>query len=736
MTPHSAAAVRPEATIGRLCLQFFCFGAFSGFCYIVSQRLFEHNFIIAQALLWVALMAGLPLGAALGVRKSYVSDGQVALALLAGLLWMLAGNMLVASLATAWKWPPPLIAPHLLIFTVESVIGVVIFIPLWIACGLLELRLYQTLSARRALPQCVAYLSCIAGLLAANLLFFVLLPVPSPRWAGLLALAVAVPLGRLSNWRPPRPGWSVGLVLVGLLFMLDQRYLGPQLEFLLPRPSGQRVAHDAWTRYGRFTVLEDREKWIGFYGTIRHWWVARRLMPERAALLYQPGALPLSEVSTATDGLVCLLAPSGATLVVLGAGGGAQVTQALWRDPRVVYAVDIMPPVFPTMVSLGMSSLTDPRVRWAVEDGRRFMQQASERFDLVYLSSTESLAKAVRNLFEPADHLYTVEAIRLYRDRLTPGGFVVIKKFIGFSNDGLLAANYRRTLQAAGFLVRVLRVADQLFLFVGARDADGLARASRLLPAGGTVQEVVSDAETGRVLQDDRPFTASGVYSPSELFSVGIAALVLLAGAGWCMWQFVRVPHAAAAIVCGINYTILLLVLQLMLLFSLQNPLNAAMIGTIMFLSLVGLGAALSRHLPVLWLVAVAGGFVALTARAAGVLVALGVLSALSGSFFPALLNRFRTNTVSLLVLDGFGAVAASVLYLVIPAVWGLRVLLAVVIGVFALTQWLVCRVMAELPSSAVRLPDLLRPLRARTADDPSRRMAESRVPHLPIRAH
>ena len=68
-----------------------------------------------------------------------------------------------------------------------------------------------------------------------------------------------------------------------------------------------------------------------------------------------------------------------------------------------------------------MGAFDDPRVRLVFDDGRRFVEQSEDRYDVVIIDVVDMLDNG------PAQSLYTRQFYELLRGRLRSGGIVVVQ---------------------------------------------------------------------------------------------------------------------------------------------------------------------------------------------------------------------------------------------------------------------------------------------------------------------
>lgn len=115
--------------------------------------------------------------------------------------------------------------------------------------------------------------------------------------------------------------------------------------------------------------------------------------------------------------------PLGRVLIV-GAGSGSDVAIALSRGAQHVDAVEIDPRI----LQIGRERhpnqpYSDPRVRAHVNDGRAFLEQSDETYDLILFALPDSLALVTgASAIRLESYLFTREAIEAARSHLSPGG--------------------------------------------------------------------------------------------------------------------------------------------------------------------------------------------------------------------------------------------------------------------------------------------------------------------------
>jgi SAM-dependent methyltransferase len=115
-------------------------------------------------------------------------------------------------------------------------------------------------------------------------------------------------------------------------------------------------------------------------------------------------------------------------ILIIGAGTGSDVAQALHRGARHVDAVEIDP----FIAAIGRQDhpnrpYDDPRVTVHVTDGRNYLRNSTERYDVVIFAFPDSLTlvNASGNL-RLESFLFTLQSFRSVRDHLAPDGVFVM----------------------------------------------------------------------------------------------------------------------------------------------------------------------------------------------------------------------------------------------------------------------------------------------------------------------
>jgi len=122
-------------------------------------------------------------------------------------------------------------------------------------------------------------------------------------------------------------------------------------------------------------------------------------------------------------------------VLVLGAGGGADVLQALYHRAGSIDAVELNPQVV-KLVDEVFADFTgalyrQPGVTVYNREGRGFVSAVGKRYDLIQVALIDSFGASSAGLYALSEnYLYTLEAFAQYLGHLEPGGILSITRWI------------------------------------------------------------------------------------------------------------------------------------------------------------------------------------------------------------------------------------------------------------------------------------------------------------------
>jgi spermidine synthase len=148
------------------------------------------------------------------------------------------------------------------------------------------------------------------------------------------------------------------------------------------------------------------------------------------------------------------LAPEAERFLVIGLGGGS-LAKRLWRDYEgaIVDVVEIDPAV--AEVARELFEVTeDERMRIHVQDGRAFLEQSEERYDIIFVD-------AFADDFVPRP-LQSIEFLEICREHLSDGGVVAYNIF--GAPRGMYSQPFRRMYRT------ITEAFEHVWVFLGADD--------------------------------------------------------------------------------------------------------------------------------------------------------------------------------------------------------------------------------------------------------------------------
>jgi len=477
---------------------------------------------------------------------------------------------------------------------------------------------------------------------------------------------------------------------------------------------GCKMVFQNWGRYSLCEVMlsADGKTHYGFYNDFFQWEYTRPDGFGWGTL----GAFALQMVE-----------PNSSRILIIGAGGGRQVRFASQLGIRDVAAVELEPMVFEAVRSERYlrSQFNDvyetAGVRPIISEGRRFVENTAEQFDLIYLPSVGGYPQM---MLEPGNMIRTREAYLSMMRRLTDDGMLAIWYPWGLDEGGILTSQYVRTLRSLGFRTEAYANEYEYLILSNRNPQKGFPRPEDITMAALLYPWIrdADDEEKRHVavrpyvvyddpwyvpVTDDKPFLGGNIrnilpigkvlqlygFGGGVLVIVGITAVVALRRRG-----DPRIPGrsyfsvAALAFLLGANFLLTEHYLVLGLFRKCYVYYDALMLGAIGFLVLTGLGSLITnrRLRPIATCVGAAAMIILLigSSRLPGtaVVALVAPVALVTGSFFPSLFDLAHRNPLAVFAFDaigaGFGALAASV----VPVALGLTMFLYLAGAIFLVT--------------------------------------------------
>ncbi len=137
---------------------------------------------------------------------------------------------------------------------------------------------------------------------------------------------------------------------------------------------------------------------------------------------------------SAPPALANVLRPRG-DFAIIGPGGGVDVLRALASGSPSVTGIEINPIIADTIMRGRYADYSyhlyeRPRVHMHVRDGRSYLRNTRQDFDVVQMTLVDTWASTAAGAFALSENnLYTVEAFREYFDHLRPDGMVAVTRW-------------------------------------------------------------------------------------------------------------------------------------------------------------------------------------------------------------------------------------------------------------------------------------------------------------------
>ena len=137
---------------------------------------------------------------------------------------------------------------------------------------------------------------------------------------------------------------------------------------------------------------------------------------------------------SAPPALANVLRPRG-EYTIIGPGGGVDVLRAVANGSPNVVGIEINPIIANTVMRERYADYSHhlyerPEVHIEVTDGRSFVRNAAQNFDVVQMTLVDTWASTAAGAFALSENsLYTVEAFREYFQHLKPDGMVAITRW-------------------------------------------------------------------------------------------------------------------------------------------------------------------------------------------------------------------------------------------------------------------------------------------------------------------
>jgi Spermine/spermidine synthase domain len=260
-----------------------------------------------------------------------------------------------------------------------------------------------------------------------------LFTVPALNWLGgpnailcsALALAMAAAL-----WSEAPRLRNAGLALAAVFFALTALNLHGRLFDIIYAKGMYR--DPKWVEYSKWNAISRVE--------VDNQGGARVIVIDADATTYIPHLDPDRfrewgpQLMRAVPGVVNVLRPSG-DFAIIGPGGGEDILRAVANGSQKVVGAEINPAIANNIMrnryaAYSYNLYTRPQVHVHVSDGRTFVRQSHDKYDVIQMTLVDTWASTAAGAFALSENnLYTKEAFREYFDHLKPDGMIAITRW-------------------------------------------------------------------------------------------------------------------------------------------------------------------------------------------------------------------------------------------------------------------------------------------------------------------
>jgi len=245
-----------------------------------------------------------------------------------------------------------------------------------------------------------------------------------PRWPALLFVAAAAIFWMLPD------SWT-GLAI--------SPYKGLSQQM---RITGSRIIEERSSPLALLTVVENRQ--VPFRHAPGLSLTAELEPPEQIALFTDGDAMNVITRFPADISQLAYLDRIGSALpyhlnmpkdvLILGAGGGADVLQALYFGAEKIDAVELNPQIVELIRARPEFSgnlFGRKNIVWHMKEARSFISGSVRKFDLIHLPAVDSFSSSAAGLYAlNENYLYTREALQEYISHLSPGGYLSMDRWV------------------------------------------------------------------------------------------------------------------------------------------------------------------------------------------------------------------------------------------------------------------------------------------------------------------
>ncbi|HEU5401892.1 MAG TPA: hypothetical protein VFU86_11075 [Terriglobales bacterium] len=223
---------------------------------------------------------------------------------------------------------------------------------------------------------------------------------------------------------------NAGLLLAGIFVVLAVLNLHGRLFDIIYAKGMYR--DPKWVEYSRWNAISRVE--------VDNQGGARVIVIDADATTYIPHLDPDRfqewgpQLMRAVPAVVNVLRPTG-DFAIIGPGGGEDILRAIANGSPKVVGAEINPAIADNIMrrryaAYSYNLYNRPQVQVHVSDGRTFVRQSHDKYDVIQMTLVDTWASTAAGAFALSENnLYTKEAFREYFDHLKPDGMIAITRW-------------------------------------------------------------------------------------------------------------------------------------------------------------------------------------------------------------------------------------------------------------------------------------------------------------------
>jgi spermidine synthase len=228
-----------------------------------------------------------------------------------------------------------------------------------------------------------------------------------------------------------RGRWLAGGVALALLVVIAANHSGRWIDVIYAKGE---LRDPAWVEFARWNAISRVE--------VDNQDEAKAVVIDADASTYIMNADPKKwqgtvwqkNLMSAPPALANVLRPHG-EYAIIGPGGGVDVLRAVANGSSDVTGIEINPIIANTIMRGRYAEYSyhlyeRPEVHIHVTDGRSFVRNSRQQYDVVQMTLVDTWASTAAGAFALSENsLYTIEAFRQYFEHLKPDGMIAITRW-------------------------------------------------------------------------------------------------------------------------------------------------------------------------------------------------------------------------------------------------------------------------------------------------------------------